>query len=179
MARSDSAGDRAAEGAQGMVTFFLPLPLTAPLPRQARQIRAEDNGSIFTKLAIYSKYSRGNDPVCLHDPARAPGPGCRDYSTCLRDSASDPAQGSGATNDPACLSDPARALWPGRRDYSARLRDSASYPAQVLGTTYDPACLRDPAKASGPRRRDYSACLCDSAKGSGPKYLNYSESLSD
>ena len=109
MARSDSAGDRAAEGAQGMVTFFLPLPLTAPLPRQARQIRAEDNSSIFTKLGIYSEYSRGNGPACLRDPARAPGPGRRDYSARLRDSTSDPARGLDATNDPACLSDPAQA----------------------------------------------------------------------
>jgi len=40
-----------------MVTFFLPLPLTAPLPYQARQIRAGDNGSIFTITGICSEYS--------------------------------------------------------------------------------------------------------------------------
>jgi len=80
-----------------MVTFFLSLPLTAPLPRKMRQIHAQNNGSIFTKLGICFEYSKGNNPACLSDLARAPGPGHRDNSACLHDSASDPARGMGAT----------------------------------------------------------------------------------
>ena len=60
--------------------------------------------------------------------------GRRDYSARLRDPASDPAQGLGATYDPACLSDPTRASGPGRHDNSACLRDSASDAARGLGT---------------------------------------------
>ena len=80
--------------------------------------------------------------------ASASGPGRRDYSARLRDSASDPARGLGATYDPACLSDPARASGPVRRDYSTRLRDSTSDPVWGLGATYDPARLRDSASDS-------------------------------
>ena len=91
-----------------MVTFFLPLPLIAPLPRQTRQIRAEDNSLIFTNMGICFEYSGGGDLPCPSDPVRASGPGRRDYSACLCDSTNDPARGLGATKDPACLSDPAR-----------------------------------------------------------------------
>ena len=77
----------------------------------------------------------------------------------LRDSASGPARGLGATYDPACLRDPARASGPERRDDSARLRDSASYPARGLGAIHDLVRLRDLPKASGPIRSDYLESL--------------------
>ena len=122
---------------------------------------------VVTALSVRDPAGLGAtyDPACLRDPTGASGPGRRDYSVRLRDSASDPARGLGATYDPACLRDPARASGPGRRDYSARLRDSASDPAQGLGAIYDLACLCDLARASGPGRWNRSESLSDSNLG--------------
>ena len=79
-----------------MVTFFT-VASDSPAPLLPRQIHLEDNVSIFTKLRICSEYSQLNHPACLSDPARAPGPGNRDYSARLHDSASDPARRLGST----------------------------------------------------------------------------------
>ena len=63
------------------------------------------------------------DPACLRDPARASGPGHRDYSARLRDPASDPARGMGATYDSVSLRDSAKASGPGCLNYSESLSD--------------------------------------------------------
>ena len=60
-----------------------------------------------------------------------------------------------------CLHDPAKASGPGRHDDSARLCDSAIDPARGLGAIYDLVRLRDSAKASGPRGLDYLESLND------------------
>ena len=54
---------------------------------------------------------------------------------------------------------------PRHRDNSARLRDSASDPARGLGAIYDLVRLCDSAKASGPRRLDYLESLNDLTQG--------------
>ena len=79
------------------VNFLFTVASDSPAPLLPRQIRLEDNVSIFTKLRICSEYSQLNDLPCLSDLARAPGPGRHDYSARLRDSASDPARRLGAT----------------------------------------------------------------------------------
>ena len=109
--------------------------------------------------------------MCLRDPARASGPGCRDDSVCLCDSASDPARGLGTTNDLACLRDPAKASGSGHRDNSACLRDSASEPAWRLGAVNDLVRPRDAAKASGPVRLANLGSLRDLIYGLGIRII--------
>ena len=63
------------------------------------------------------------DPVCLRELARASGPGRRDDSARLRDSASDPARGLGAIHDLVRLRDLPKASGPRHSDYLESLRD--------------------------------------------------------
>jgi hypothetical protein len=83
------------------------------------------------------------DPACVRDPARASGPGCRDNSTYLRDSASAPLEGwaPSTTWRVSVTRQGFRARTP---HYSARLRDYASDPARGLGTIYHSKSLIDP-----------------------------------
>ena len=63
------------------------------------------------------------DPACLHDPARASGPGRRDDSARLRDSVNDLARGLGAIHDLVRLRDLPEASGPRRLDFLESLRD--------------------------------------------------------
>ena len=72
-----------------------------------------------------------------------------------------------------CLRDPAKASGPGLHDDSACLHDSASDPARGLGAIYDLVRLCDSPKASGPRHLDYSESLSGLTQAFGVRVTEF------